>query len=163
MKVSDQADKLRPQFCALIAFLGVAACADLAPAQTAKPAVDFNHDIRPILSENCYKCHGPDDAARKARMRLDIRSQALKPAKSGEFPIVPGSPEKSELVKRITASDPDDRMPPVKTGRTLAAAQIALVKNWIAQGAPYATHWAYVKPVRPALPAVKDKRWLKTT
>src|SRR6516162_388956 len=77
--------------------------------------VDFNRDIRPLLSENCYKCHGPDDGVRKAKLRFDVRAEALKPAKSGEVPIVPGSLEKSQLVARVTASDPDDRMPPLKT------------------------------------------------
>ena len=116
--------------------------------------VDFNHDIRPILSENCYKCHGPDDGARKAKLRFDLRAEALKPAKSGRIAIVPGSPAQSELITRTTASDPDDRMPPVKTGKTLSHAQIELLRRWIADGAPYATHWAYVKPVRPPVPEV---------
>src|SRR5437868_5809352 len=109
--------------------------------------IDFNHDVRPILSENCYKCHGPDDGARKAKLRFDIRAEALKPAKSGEIPIVPGSPEKSQLVSRITASDPDDRMPPTKSGKTLSPTQVDLLIRWVAEGAPYATHWSYVKPV----------------
>jgi mono/diheme cytochrome c family protein len=121
--------------------------------------VEFNRDIRPILSENCFKCHGPGDEERKAKLRFDLRGEALKPAKSGNIAIVPGAPEKSELVARITASDPDDRMPPLKTGKTLRPAQIELLRRWIAQGAPYATHWAYVRPVRPALPAVRKTRW----
>src|SRR5437660_12655507 len=100
--------------------------------------IDFNRDIRSILTENCFKCHGPDDGARKAKMRLDIRAEALKPAKSGLLPIVPGAPEKSELVARITASDPDDRMPPLKSGKKLTAAQIESLRRWVVQGAPYA-------------------------
>ena len=148
----------------LFLLLMVLFCACLvAQAQPSKSTVDFNHDIRPILSENCFKCHGPDDGARKAKMRLDIRAEALKPAKSGELPIVPGAPEKSELIKRVTAADLDDRMPPAKTGRTLSSGQINLLKSWIAQGAPYATHWAYVKPARPPLPQVTDKRWPKNS
>jgi len=123
------------------------------------PSVDFNREIRPILSENCYKCHGPDDGARKAKLRFDIRSEALKPAKSGEIPIVPGSPEKSQMISRISTSDLDDRMPPIKSGKTLTPTQIDLLRRWVAEGAPYATHWAYVKPVRPALPSVKRTRW----
>src|SRR6266850_6703361 len=121
--------------------------------------VDFNRDIRPILSENCYKCHGPDDGARKAKLRFDIRSDALKPAKSGDIPIVPGSPDKSQMVLRITASDLDDRMPPIKSGKTLSPTQIDLLTRWVAEGAPYATHWSYVKPVRSALPHVKRASW----
>src|SRR3954470_13992657 len=121
--------------------------------------VDFNRDIRPILSENCYKCHGPDDEARKAKLRFDVRADALKPAKSGKIAIVPGAPEKSELLARITAEDADDRMPPLKTGKKLTPAQIESLRNWIAQGARYATHWAYVKPSRPPLPIVSNKQW----
>src|SRR5467141_3530384 len=128
------------------------------PKGTLAP-VDFNREVRPILTENCYKCHGPDDGARKAKLRFDIRAEALKPAKSGEVPIVPGSPEKSQLVARITASDPDDRMPPIKSGKTLSPMQIDLLKRWVAEGAPYATHWSYVKPTRPALPQVKRSSW----
>jgi hypothetical protein len=122
-------------------------------------AVDFNREIRPILSENCLKCHGPGEEERKAKLRLDVRDVAIKPAKSGEVAIVPGAPEKSELVARITAKDPDDRMPPLKTGKTLNAAQIDLLRRWIAQGAPYAVHWAYVKPQRSPLPLVRHKHW----
>ncbi|HSU55141.1 MAG TPA: DUF1549 domain-containing protein, partial [Candidatus Dormibacteraeota bacterium] len=125
----------------------------------AEPKVDFNREIRPILSENCYKCHGPDDGARKAKLRFDIRAEALKPAKSDKIPIVPGAPEKSELIARVTATDPDDRMPPVKSGKQLTQTQISLFRRWVAEGAPYATHWAYVKPVRSTVPEVKDKRW----
>ena len=132
-----------------------ARAADLSPAQLQF----FENRIRPVLAENCYKCHGPDDGARKAKLRFDIRAEALKPAKSGEIPIVPGSPEKSQLVARITASDPDDRMPSIKSGKTLSPTQIDLLKRWVAEGAPYATHWSYVKPVRPALPQVKRASW----
>jgi hypothetical protein len=121
--------------------------------------VDFDRDIRPILSENCSKCHGPGEEDRKAKLRFDLRDVAIKPGKSGNIAIVPGAPEKSELVARITAKDPDDRMPPLKTGKTLNKTQIELLRRWIAQGAPYAIHWAYVKPVRPPLPAVRHKRW----
>ena len=120
---------------------------------------DFNREIRPILTENCYKCHGPDDGARKAKLRFDLREAALKPAKSGKIAIVPGAPEKSEMIARVTTTDDDDRMPPLKTGKKLSSAQVESLRRWIAQGAPYATHWAYVKPVRPPLPEVKNKRW----
>jgi hypothetical protein len=127
------------------------------PATVAKP--DFNHDIRPILSENCYKCHGPDDGARKANLRFDIRSEPLKPTKSGHIPIVPSAPEKSELIQRITSKDPDKHMPPVQSGKKLSPGQIETLRKWIGEGAPYAMHWAYVKPVRPPLPEVTDKSW----
>ena len=121
--------------------------------------VDFNRDIRPILSENCFKCHGPDENERKARLRLDRREEALKPAKSGERAIVPSAPDESQLLARVTASDPDDRMPPTKSGKKLTAVQIELLRRWIEQGAAYASHWAYVKPVRPVLPKVQNSPW----
>lgn len=123
------------------------------------PDIDFNRDVRPILSENCFKCHGPGEEERKAKLRLDLRDAATKSAKSGNVAIVPGAAEKSELVARITAKDPDDRMPPLKTGKTLSHAQIEVLSRWIAQGAPYAVHWAYVKPQRPPLPSVRHNRW----
>src|SRR5438876_7793930 len=75
-------------------------------SSTGAPPVDFNREVRPILTENCFKCHGPDDGARKAKLRFDIRAEALKPAKSDAVPIVPGAPEKSEMIARVTANDP---------------------------------------------------------
>ncbi len=121
--------------------------------------VDFNREIRPILSENCFLCHGPDEKNRKAKLRLDIREEALKEATSGERAIVPGSVEKSQLVARITNSDPDEHMPPAKTGKKLTQEQIETLKRWVAQGAEYAMHWAYARPVRPELPEVKEPAW----
>src|SRR5437588_12362906 len=131
-----------------------------APNQsTGADKVDFNRQIRPILAENCFKCHGPDEGARKSKLRFDMRAEALKPAKSGKIAIVPGAPEKSEMIARVTTSDEDDRMPPLKTGKKLTSSQIESLRRWIAEGAPYAIHWAYVKPVRPPLPQVNNKRW----
>ncbi|HTL59176.1 MAG TPA: PSD1 and planctomycete cytochrome C domain-containing protein [Candidatus Limnocylindrales bacterium] len=130
-----------------------------AAAQPAEHKVDFNRDIRPILSENCYKCHGPDDGARKANLRFDQKGEAQKPAKSGRMPVVVGAPEKSEMIARITATDPEKHMPPVQSGKKLKPNQIDLLRRWIAEGAPYAMHWAYVKPVRPELPTVNQEDW----
>ena len=121
--------------------------------------VDFNRDIRPILSDNCLKCHGPDEKARKADLRLDVREAALKPAKSGALAIVAGNAAKSELIKRITAKDEDDVMPPTKTGKKLTSAQQELLTRWIEEGAKYSVHWAFVPPKRPALPVVKEVKW----
>ena len=123
--------------------------------------IDFNRDIRPILSDNCFACHGPDDKARKAKLRLDTKEDAFHAAKSGEFAIVPGDLKKSALVERVTTKNEDDVMPPPKTGKKLTATQIDLLKRWIAEGAPWQTHWAYENPKRPALPEVKDKKWAK--
>ena len=130
-----------------------------AASSSATDKVDFNRDIRPILSENCYKCHGPDDGARKANLRFDQKTEALKPAKSGHIPIVAGAPEKSEMIARITASDPEKHMPPIQSGKKLKDHQIDLLRRWISEGAPYAMHWAYVKPIRPELPPVTHQDW----
>ena len=124
-----------------------------------EPKVDFNRDVRPLLSEYCFTCHGPDDAKRKSNLRLDLQETAFKPAKSGKPAIVPGDVVKSELVARLTAEDEDDRMPPAKTGKQLSPEQIALLKKWVSQGAAYRGHWAFQPPVRPGLPDVKDGAW----
>jgi hypothetical protein len=125
------------------------------PAQ----AVDFNRDIRPILAKKCFACHGPDEEHREAGLRLDRRDGAVLPLESGATAIVSGKSGASELVRRITATDESERMPPKETGITLTEQQIELLKTWIDEGASYAPHWAMVKPVRPALPDVKDKGW----
>ncbi|MCC6235745.1 MAG: DUF1549 domain-containing protein, partial [Verrucomicrobiales bacterium] len=122
-------------------------------AQAADRPIDFNRDIRPLLSDRCFACHGPDDHERKARLRLDHRDHALAPAKSGAAAIVPGRPQESELVKRLLTSDADDHMPPASTGKKLSPEQIALLQRWIAEGAEYRAHWSFVPPQRPALPA----------
>jgi mono/diheme cytochrome c family protein len=130
-------------------------------ARATEPKVDFNRDVRPILSDTCFTCHGPDDAKRKSGLRLDFKETAYKPAKSGKTAIVPGDAAHSELISRITTSDEDDRMPPAKTGKQLTKDQIEILKKWVAQGAAYRGHWAFESPVRPALPEVKNKTWAK--
>ncbi len=124
------------------------------PARAADK-VSFNRDIRPLLSDTCFQCHGPDEAKRKSGLRLDQRETAVKPAESGEIAIVPGKPEQSELIKRLLATDPDDVMPPAKLHKTISPQQIALFKQWIAEGAVYQGHWSFTKPERPAVPASK--------
>jgi hypothetical protein len=128
-------------------------------APMGRAEVDFQREVRPILSGICFKCHGPDEAARKAGLRFDIREEALKPAKSGEIAIVPGDISKSALVKRIYATDEDDLMPPPKAKLPLTEAQKDILKRWVAEGAEYRPHWAFVAPKRPALPEVKQKDW----
>ena len=122
-------------------------------------SVDFHRDIRAILSDNCFSCHGPDEMERKGKLRLDIREDALKPAKSGETAIVPGDPLKSQILARITTSDADEVMPPPKTGKKLTAQQVAQLRRWIQDGAKYEGHWAFTKPERPELPKVKAGKW----
>ncbi|MEO7297542.1 MAG: DUF1549 domain-containing protein, partial [Verrucomicrobiota bacterium] len=122
---------------------------------------DFSTQIRPILSDNCFKCHGPDDAARKSNLRLDRGDTALQPAKSGKHAIVPGKPNESELLARIMNKDPDEVMPPASTQKILTPEQKELLQKWIAGGAKYQEHWAFVPPSRPALPNVKHTDWPK--
>lgn len=147
-----------PWLLLLAGFCCLVAASPASPAASA-PAVDFDRDIRPILSDNCFACHGPDEAKRKAGFRLDKREDALKPAKSGERPIVPGNAGQSELIARITAKDEDDRMPPVATGKKLTDHQIGLLRRWIESGAEWKGHWAFAAPVRSDPPAVRDPAW----
>ena len=128
-------------------------------SETVEPAIDFNRDIRPILSNHCFSCHGPDGNKRKAGLRLDRRDDALAELRSGGHAIVPGDRAASELHVRITSNDERERMPPVKTGKKLSAAQIALLGKWIDQGAKWDAHWSYLAPRRPPLPLVKNRAW----
>lgn len=120
--------------------------------------ISFNRDIRPIFSDTCFQCHGPDEAKRKGGLRLDVRDDALKPAKSGEVAIVPGKPDASEVMKRLTSKDGDELMPPTKLHKELRPAQIETIRKWIAEGAEYQGHWAFIKPERPKVPAIADCR-----
>jgi cytochrome c553 len=122
-----------------------------APAGAAK--IEFNRDIRPILSDACFHCHGPDKNTRESGLRLDVREEALKEGDLGERAIVPGKPEESDLVRRIFAEDEDEQMPPPEAHKVLSAAQKETLKQWIAQGAEYQIHWAYLPIERPAVPA----------
>lgn len=124
-------------------------------------ALDFNRDIRPILSEHCFSCHGFDEPARKAKLRLDTREGATSVAKSGAVAVVPGRPDKSEFVNRITTQDEDDLMPPVKHGKPLTLAQITLLQQWIKEGAPYARHWAFEPPQRSSPPQGRRAEWIR--
>jgi len=119
-------------------------------ALTARADVQFNRDIRPILTENCFKCHGP--ALKKGGVRLDVREDAVKTAKSGAMPIVPGKPNESELIKRIFSKDADDVMPPKNSHKTLKPAEKELLKKWIAEGAPYQKHWSFETVAKVAPP-----------
>jgi hypothetical protein len=125
---------------------------------TAGKPIDFTRDVRPILTR-CFRCHGPDDKARKAGLRLDTRAGATKKLRSGTFAIVPGDPSKGELLARITTDDDTELMPPPRIGPRLSAVEIATLRAWIAAGASYSAHWSYVKPVQHAIPVVSDPRW----
>jgi len=117
-------------------------------------AVDFSREIRPILSENCFFCHGPDEKKREAGLRLDDETSAKKD-NEGVIAVVPGHPEKSALLQRITSTDPDEVMPPPKQHKVIAPAQVALLKQWITEGAKWGKHWSYEKVVRPAVPGAQ--------
>jgi Protein of unknown function (DUF1553)/Protein of unknown function (DUF1549)/Planctomycete cytochrome C len=122
-------------------------------AAPAGDRLEFNRDIRPILSDACFQCHGPDKSKRKADLRLD--------SAAGNKVVVSGKPAESELIRRITSADKDEVMPPPSSGRLLTAAQRDVLKKWVEQGAEWQTHWAYVVPKRPDIPPVKDSVWGK--
>jgi hypothetical protein len=138
-----------------------------APAQApaaaggAAKAVDFQREVRPILSENCFACHGPDEDARKANLRLDLHDGALAARRNGT-PIAPGKPDDSLVYKKIIEPNPARRMPPLSTHKTLTDAQKQTIRLWIEQGARWGQHWAFVAPSRPPLPAVKGQKWART-
>ena len=111
--------------------------------------VEFNRDIRPILSDKCYTCHGPDKARRLTRLRFDVEADA-KQDLGGRFAILPGAAAKSEMIRRITAADPARRMPPVASGRTLTDREIQIIERWIDQGARWDNHWSFIAPTRAA-------------
>ncbi|MDA0919372.1 MAG: DUF1553 domain-containing protein [Planctomycetota bacterium] len=132
----------------------------LAGSTSAAEPVDFNRDIRPILSDNCFECHGPDAEQRQTELRLDTRDGLFR--KTDEHSsVVPGDLAKSELFRRITSADSDEIMPPSDSGRTLTAEQISLIKAWIESGAEWQQHWSFVAPTRPMLPPLSDLRWIK--
>ncbi len=123
-----------------------------AKPQAVQTVIDFNRDIRPILADNCFKCHGPDEKERKAKLRLGTRAGAVAELPGGNIAVVPSKPEASALMERITAAETTKRMPPAKTGKKLTPQQIASLRQWIAEGAKYSQHWAFIKPERPPVP-----------
>src|SRR6266545_4105000 len=125
----------------------------------AQTPIDFNRQIRPILSESCFTCHGPDEKERKAKLRLDTREGGLKELRDGGFAIVPGHANKSELLVRITTKAASERMPPPKTNKRLTPEQIDLLRRWIDEGAKWSEHWAFVAPKRSPLPRVANPTW----
>ena len=137
----------------------VAVLAALLTSPTSGDEVNFNRDIRPILSDTCFKCHGPDEAERKAELRLDTQAGLLGPAASQSI-IVPNHPDKSELYRRLVSDDPDERMPPRDSKLELTEQQIATIRAWIEQGAKWEQHWAFTPPRRSRVPEVELREWL---
>ena len=134
--------------------------AAVTPPQTAVKRVDFNRDIRPILSDTCFKCHGPDEKQRMANLRLDD-TEGLFTDRGGYHIIVPGHAEQSKLYQKISSKDESAMMPPTYSGRSLTPKQIELFKQWIDQGAKWDMLWSFVPPTRPLVPNVKDKDWAR--
>jgi hypothetical protein len=123
----------------------------ISQAEAADPRIEFNRDIRPIISENCFSCHGPDEKARQGGLRLDLAEPALSKLESGKTAIVPGKTADSELVHRITTNDASLKMPPDDSGKHLTKSQIELLERWISQGAHFQRHWSFVTSTRPHL------------
>ncbi|NIP98145.1 MAG: DUF1549 domain-containing protein, partial [Akkermansiaceae bacterium] len=121
----------------------------------AEDKVDFAREVLPVLSNNCFECHGPDAAKRKAGLRLDRRDGAVAELKSGVRGIVPGEGHASEVIRRLRSDDPDERMPPVDSGKSLTEEQVAAIEKWINEGAEWADHWAFAPVVRPPVPAAQ--------
>ena len=146
----------------------VVGCRDRRPrTMTGQSAqrLDFNQDVQPILASNCFSCHGPDPEMRKAGLRLDLEESAFKKRPGHPDAIVPGHPERSELIKRIESTDPHYLMPqsPQGEAKPMKPADIAILKEWVKEGAVYRPHWAFEKPVKPPLPtAVPDNGWART-
>lgn len=127
-----------------------------------EPPVDFNRQIRPLLTNQCFRCHGPDETKVEAGLRLDSHERAVAKLDSGHAAIVPGKPEESALIARITSADDDERMPPKDAGIKLEPAQVELLKRWIAEGANYSQHWSFVPPVAAAAPTgLSNPAWVR--
>jgi hypothetical protein len=158
----------RPRFPARSPFAGLAWMALALPAAIAGAGdrLDYARDVRPILAANCFHCHGQDPSHREAELRLDLFESSASGVAEGPFQgagevIVRGAPEESELIARISSADDSLRMPPVDSGKALQRAEIETLRRWVAEGAEYQPHWAFVAPVRPTPPAVSDPSWVK--
>jgi hypothetical protein len=147
-----------PNYTFFKVFILLAYLARFANSVSGEDQIQFGRDIRPILSDRCFPCHGPDESHREADLRFDIEDRA-KDDLGGYWAIVPGEADESELVKRISTDDEDLRMPPADVGQPLATEDIDLLRRWIEEGAVWSRHWAYEPPRRRAVPPVKDETW----
>ncbi len=154
--------RCRVPFCWMISVAcfacGGAAFAQDAPSERGN-RVDFTRDVRPILADRCYTCHGPDEEARTTELRLDRRESAFADLGDGRHALVPGNTAASELVRRITSDDPDERMPPPDAKRRLTPDQVETLVKWVEQGAAWDEHWSLVAPRRPEFPTVRNREW----
>lgn len=150
-------DRLNLNSAVCIAVIGlIGLCSSQVDAQE----LDFRRDIRPLLSNACFECHGPDEGTREADLRLDLQADAFAD-RGGYAAFVGGDVEASEALSRMISEDPDERMPPPESGRQLTAEQIELIRTWVEQGAPWSEHWAFVPPQRPPIPQVADAAWVR--
>src|ERR1700733_12127285 len=130
-------------------------CAILALQLSGAPPVDFSRDVRPILSDHCFACHGPDEASRQMGLRFDTEDGAKRV-------VVPGDPSASLILKRVAPADPAMRMPPPYSDRKpLSEQEVAMLRAWIEQGAKWQSHWSFIAPVRPAEPKVQNRAWVR--
>ncbi len=150
---------------AVALFAAVAGCQSRPTTSSqSREHLDFNQDVQPILASNCFSCHGPDPEMRKANLRLDLEESAFKKRPGKPDAIVPGHPESSELVRRIASKDPHYLMPqsPLGEAKPMKPEEVAILKQWVAEGAHYRPHWAFEKPVRAAVPQAQTSGWAKT-
>ena len=131
------------------------------PAAPLPARVDFNYHIKPLLSDRCFACHGPDEKGRKGKLRLDTQEGAFKALDDGKFIIKPGDAAKSEVMHRLTSTDPEEMMPPPKANLALSADEIAMLKKWIEQGAEWRKHWAFIPVGNVAVPETKNRKWAR--
>ncbi len=141
--------------CGLFVSLAMSISSARGADEAANGALQYNEQIRPILAENCFNCHGPDSAARKASLRVDKREAAIE-----HGALVPGDPDASEVLRRIESDDPEEQMPPPATKKALTAEQKAILRQWIKEGAEYQAHWSLIAPVRPEPPQVQNESWV---
>lgn len=146
--------------CSFVAALGVVCSGAISFAVADQ--VSYDRDIQPILSRACFQCHGPDETARKAKLRLDVKEAAFEKREHGAA-IVARKPDESLIIQRITSANPDDRMPPARHGEPLTEQHIALIRKWIETGAAWSTHWAFTPPTRPAEPSVTNAAWISNS
>ncbi len=147
--------------CLAILSAGMLGTCGRVSANDQSSEIQFARDVRPILSNHCWSCHGPDEPGRQGNLRLDLRDDAIRGGESGKAAIVPVRPADSEMMKRILSHDADLQMPPASTKKPLSAEQIQILQSWIEQGAPFAAHWAFETPQRPSVPAVNRTDWAK--
>ena len=154
------ATRTRLWLWALVASLFATLCAKT-DAATLPARVDFNYHVKPLLSDRCFLCHGPDEKARKGKLRLDTKEGAFKALADGKFIIKPGDAANSELIHRITSVDPEEVMPPPKSNLALSTDEIALLKKWVTQGAEWKKHWAFIPVGQVTVHETKNRKWAR--